>query len=837
MSKETVIQQESILQPNELSYVQNRLKIDPLSTLPIMAEGFQSRKEFQEKFPLRYQYATDIRTINEVELQKRRTILTVLKNLATFMESPKALQLYGAQMDVIRSISSYFEQGYLNGYVNLPTGFGKGVILSLLTEAFGVECNIVTSRVKLVEDLSKVFKRFTQQEPGIVHANTNETEKDITIGTYNAYRDNKLPKTHLLVFDEAHNVLGDKTAIQIKEDPAVIKLGLTASDEYSENRSVSNVLPTLMHDVHIEEAVKMGLCSPFSVTIAETGINLTNLPKDRQRWGREVNSEAILRTIVEIHNKFHKGRKAMVCCNYVNQTEQMTQLFKEAGISATFVHNKQNRKEQNEAVKTHEEGKTEVLSGIKIPGEGHDDPKVEVIYFAGGVSSSVKVIQFAGRALRVDSDNRRKKANIIHVVNPGNIGVTYPEAVGTTGVLSSLPGESIIVPNSKYGASIIVKPTDIYSILNEDLIKHGLPEILTDEGVWLTEKQIKANLGISYPEKFNYYLNSILESLTERELHLVRQVKKSPNHMWYPHYHPWLVDKLREQFDALKKWPEGYKDIYYFAPQLNRSTQQLESEIKKRMSKNKIPSFEVKIGERQHGHRTRLYPEWILDFLQDYKKLPVVPEDQDWYSFDQLRKQGINRRKILDQFIEVNNLREEHPDWFGRFSNPNGMNTDFYSQAFLDFWNDTLKNNIRPELPAESNWYSENRIRKEFNIGYGAGRPLKRFINTFNLRQYCPDWFESFSINNVNYEFYSEEFVSALAGLQMPDGFKTRNAFILELEQRGIKKAKINNIINSAVEIYPELQTEYLLNDRNYLAESLSPQLMEIVLDQVGISP
>lgn len=821
--------QSSFLKPGEIAYIQNTLRMDPFASVSPETAGLLSRKHLQEQFPLRFRIATDI-SYDPEKTRKKRTVISALNNLSEFINSPRTNQLFGPQIEVVQSISSHFEQGYLNGYVNLPTGFGKGVILALFAESLGLDCTIVTSRVKLVEELAQTFRRFTEREPGIVHAHAKQTDHNITIGTYNAYRNNKLPQTDILIFDEAHNVLGDKTAEKIKADPALIKLGLTASDEYPENRTVSAVLPVLMHDIRIEQAVQMGLCCSFSVTLAETGIDIANLPSNQQRWGREVNTEAILRTIVELHKTFHPGKKAMVCCNFVPQTEQLTELFREAGIPAGFVHSRQSRQEQNDVIERHRKGELELLSGIKIPGEGHDDPDIDVIYFAGGVGSSVKVIQFAGRALRSNPQKPNKIANIVHVFNPNELGVTYPEAVGSSGEQSPIPAGVISVPNSTYGASIIVRPKDIYSLVNNELISHGLPRILIDEGTWLTESQLRSALSVSHHPKLSRYLDAILSGLTERERNIVVRVKQAGNYRWLSHYHPWLVDKLHQQFEALRNWPEGYNDIYFLAAALQRSKNQLKEEIEQRRAENRIPPFEVKSGERQSGSITKLYPEWIIDQLQDYKKLPPVPEDGVWYSFDQLHAIGIGDRKRFERFISEYNLREIHPDWFGRFSNPSGMNTEYYSSELLDYRAMVIKETAASEVGNRSQWYTVNRIRSELDFSVGPGNnPIETLVDNFQIREQFPEWFQTFSIKNRKYQFYSEELISAALSLRMPESYKTKNSFMVELEEMGVSKYYTRIAINHILNLYPHLQIEFMFSEYNKLSECLSPELMALV--------
>lgn len=777
-------------------------------------------------YPLRYRFSNDKRPIDSTELSRRKTIISVLNNLRDFIASSDSNQLYGPQMEVVRSISENFERGNLDGYVNLPTGFGKGVILALLAEAMRVDCCIVTSRVKLVEDLAKSFQRFTAQEPGLVHAGINQRDKGITIGTYNAYRDGKLPQNPLLFFDEAHNILGEKTSEKIQNDSALIKIGLTASDEYTEDRTVKNVLPTLMHNIEIEDAVRMGLCCPFSVTLAETGIDGTSLPKDKQRWAREVNSEAILRTIVEIHKKFNTGKKAMVCCNFVGQTEVLTQMFQEAGITASFVHSKQSRREQSKSIARHVAGDVEVLNGIKIPGEGHDDAEVEIVYFAGAVDSSVKVIQFAGRALRVNESKPNKTANIVHVTNPGSFGITYPEAVGTTGIQSNIPAGTIAVPNSAYGASIVVRPTDIFTLVNKDLISHGLPDLLLQEGSWFNEARLRSELGVHYMPKINKYLNMMLGGLTPRELHLVQKVKKAANGRWAPHFHPWIFGKLKTMFEELNTWPEGYCDINFLAGALQRSPQELKDEIERREKAKRLPLFERKEGARPSGRVITLYPESLLPSLEDYRKWPPLPKDQKWYT---IKDFGIKNREHFMSFVERYSVREEHPDWFGHFSSATGRNTEYFAQELKDFRQQKRKE--FDEVNAEGDkWYTRNRLAELGVVGGTNNSPLELFANEFQLRESFPQWFKGHSGKKQNFLYYHEEFVTAFLSQQKPATWRTKNEVVQVLKEQGISKYILDKAMAEITISYPELKTEYYFNEHNNFSECLSPDLIELVI-------
>jgi superfamily II DNA or RNA helicase len=108
----------------------------------------------------------------------------------------------------------------------MPTGTGKSIIIATLVDAFSSNTNIVTSRVSLTKQLSQSVTVICENHALGIVAGKYNNHADVTIGTYNAFRNNNLPQdSKITIFDEAHNLHGEKQ-IKLKKTIMEFKLVL-----------------------------------------------------------------------------------------------------------------------------------------------------------------------------------------------------------------------------------------------------------------------------------------------------------------------------------------------------------------------------------------------------------------------------------------------------------------------------------------------------------------------------------------------------------------------------------------------------------------------------------
>ena len=151
-----------------------------------------------------------------------------------------------------------------------PTASGKTIAAAGFVEAartLGVL--ILTHRRLLVSQFNRELgaegygERIT---PEITKGLKRERPNPITIQTYAWFArhvgDLERDVYHLVICDEAHTALGEKTSAAIRSFPEPIYVGMTATEQLIA-KQVSDVFPASVDDLPLQDAARRGLIAPL----------------------------------------------------------------------------------------------------------------------------------------------------------------------------------------------------------------------------------------------------------------------------------------------------------------------------------------------------------------------------------------------------------------------------------------------------------------------------------------------------------------------------------------------------------------------------------------------
>lgn len=479
---------------------------------------------------------------------------------------PSRRTLRERQITVVEDLRDTLREGQTEGYVTIPTGVGKTVLFTEVTEALNeqeiLETMIVVPTKILVDQTAERFHQFAPDlQVGKLYSNDHDITRPVTITTYaslvrhiqDGTLDARLYK--LLVLDEVHRSLSGKRIQAVAQFTGSIKLGFTATPMYSEDRQVANLLNTEIHRMSIREAVEENLLSPFSAIIAETEVDLSNITikstgdYDDKELEDAINISSRNQAAVDLYNKLFQGQTAVAYCTSVKHAQDLARIFNENGVSADFVSGYQDKKEQANVLRRYHEGKIKVLCNADILIEGFDEPRVSVCFNVRPTHSLVVAQQRAGRVLRLDPDNPNKHATVVDFLDktgdPRKLPVTFAEVAEAAFITTKrLGGKTVdlsipkaptpegridtgIVPNEDVieisGLKVIVNPREVMNIVKEIQEKEYLETQETDLpltydsltkqliGDWvkvsLIAQQVKTELEREHPEYFARRLN------------------------------------------------------------------------------------------------------------------------------------------------------------------------------------------------------------------------------------------------------------------------------------------------------------------------------------------
>jgi len=114
--------------------------------------------------------------------------------------------------------------------------------------------------------------RFDGDEVRVVRKGVNVTTYSML---HSRTRERALPKAirsaPLVFLDEAHHAMTEARTRILREsfDPASVRIGLTATPDYDQQRALERYFPDLVHRVELDEAMRLGLLAPARVWVAD----------------------------------------------------------------------------------------------------------------------------------------------------------------------------------------------------------------------------------------------------------------------------------------------------------------------------------------------------------------------------------------------------------------------------------------------------------------------------------------------------------------------------------------------------------------------------------------
>lgn len=405
-----------------------------------------SEIDLKSKYTRRYEiYKKLLRSANSGtkdlspdELIKMKKWLTALNGLDTYIANHnKEIQdsgLWDRQFTVFEDIREFLEKGGNSGYVKLPTRSGKTVIFTKLIEALSMKTVIVVPNQNLVTQTEEKITQFSSDlDVGKVYSKAKEFGRDVTITTYSSLvkmvkrGQIKPAEVDCLILDEVHRGLSEMRMGVINQFKDSFKLGFSATPSFSKTKGAEKILQTEIHSLSLAEASMEGLLAPFSVIVAETDVDISNVKVlttgdyNSTELSQAVNLKSRNRAAIELYKKMFPNQRCIAYCVDIKHAEDFSKECNENGIKSRVVSTKHtNTNQQN--IEDYKKGDISILSNVDILTEGFDDPGTSICLNLRPTFSRVVAEQRGGRVLTLDPDNPSKHAYIVEFLDKNNWG-------------------------------------------------------------------------------------------------------------------------------------------------------------------------------------------------------------------------------------------------------------------------------------------------------------------------------------------------------------------------------------------------------------------------------
>jgi len=317
-----------------------------------------------------------------------------------------------------------------------PTASGKTIAAAGFVEAartLGVL--ILTHRRLLVSQFTRDLttegygKRLTDV---ITKGSRSARQAPLTIQTYAwfARHVDSIDRDayQLVICDEAHTALGEKTSAAIRSFPEPIYIGMTATEQLIA-KQVSDVFPASVDDLPLQDAARRGLIAPLRdlrvpPVTAINAVPIVGGDFDQEILAKTLDHQALNQAAASLYRERFDNTPGIVYAAGVDHAYNLATEFRAAGLKAEAVSGRTPPVRLAETLAAYERGEINVLINAQLLAEGWNSPRATVCFHLAPTASRRVYQQRIGRIMRL---HPRKEAGIVVDFVPK--GATHNERV------------------------------------------------------------------------------------------------------------------------------------------------------------------------------------------------------------------------------------------------------------------------------------------------------------------------------------------------------------------------------------------------------------------------
>ena len=236
----------------------------------------------------------------------------------------------------------------------------------------------------------------------------------VTVETYQWFVRNagKVSDAYTVVIcDEAHTALGEKTSGSIRQWLGPVFVGMTATGALIA-RHVTDLFPTQTSRFDLAQAARRGVIAPLRSVRIPPGVgvrSIANVPLRRgevdQDFDQEQLAELLDQTpfnlaVADLYKTRFKDVPGVVYSAGVKHAHNVAKAFQEAGMKAKAVSGETPKRELTRILAAYERGEIDVLVNAQLLAEGWNSPRATVCMHLAPTASKRIYQQRVGRVTR-----------------------------------------------------------------------------------------------------------------------------------------------------------------------------------------------------------------------------------------------------------------------------------------------------------------------------------------------------------------------------------------------------------------------------------------------------
>jgi ribonuclease E len=317
-----------------------------------------------------------------------------------------------------------------------PTASGKTIAAAGFVEAARTTGVLILTHRRLL--VSQFNRELTAEgygdrlAPIVERGQKSKVPNPVTVQTYAwfARHADSIDRDayQLVIADEAHTALGEKTSTAIRSFPEPIYIGMTATEQLIA-KQVSDVFPASVDDLPLADAARRGLIAPLRTLRVPPAAAIHSVPIvggdfEERALAAVLDHKALNQAAASLYRDRFDDTPGIVYAAGVDHAYNLAQEFRAAGLKAEAVSGRTPPVRLAETLAAYERGEINILINAMLLAEGWNSPRATVVMHLAPTASRRVYQQRVGRIMRM---HPRKEAGV--VVDFVNKGATHNERV------------------------------------------------------------------------------------------------------------------------------------------------------------------------------------------------------------------------------------------------------------------------------------------------------------------------------------------------------------------------------------------------------------------------
>ncbi len=317
------------------------------------------------------------------------------------------------QSEAKQAILDEWNKGQRKTLIVLPTGCGKTVVFSAVTEnqvSLGHRVLIMAHRGELLDQAADKLKAATGIDSVLEKADSTSLYSlmPVTVGSVQSMAQPKrlgqFPHDYFqdIIVDEAHHCLSDTYQRVLEHFPQANILGVTATPDRGDMQNLGEYFDSKAYEYSMIQAIRDGYLCPIKAQMIPLKLDIQNVGISNGDYSAGEIGHALepyLHQIAAEMKEHCKGRKTVVFLPLIAISQKFCRILNDIGFNAAEVNG--GSEDRAEILADFDNGKYDVLCNSMLLTEGWDCPSVDCIVVLRLTKNRSLYQQIVGRGLRL----------------------------------------------------------------------------------------------------------------------------------------------------------------------------------------------------------------------------------------------------------------------------------------------------------------------------------------------------------------------------------------------------------------------------------------------------